>query len=222
MCCCTSSDKKSSGSGPNAATPPGGTKVGCQASDTKIKSGGVSGQVLDVTYEVKDCDCDSLQTIQVVWAAGGPMKVGKMQVKKGSETYDAFVDGGKNSPYVTSTGNPPAHPSKPYYLTSSEVSNQVSYDKSKGTGTIQIYDAPSAVNSWDKVFFETAIVCVNHNKSGKDKILKVFKWGWTGKGTKYQTSDGASAKNSGFEEYDHVSQEFKDVVSNDYPGYSYD
>ncbi|MDQ3684468.1 MAG: hypothetical protein M3430_02540 [Acidobacteriota bacterium] len=170
---------------------------------------------------MKDSDCDSLQTIQIVWATGGPMKVGKMQVKRGSETYDAFVDGGKNSPYVTSTGNPPAHPTNPYYLTSSEVSNQVSYDKSKGTGTIRIYDAPSAVNSWDKVFFETAIVCVNHKKSGKDKILKVFKWGWVGKGTKYQTSDGAGAKSSGFEEYDNVSSEFNDVVKNDYPSYSY-
>src|SRR5690242_13029035 len=96
-------------------TAPGCTTSSCAAPVTQIKTGGVSGQVLDVTYEVDDSDCDSLQAIQVVWANGGPMQVGNMQVKKGTDTYDAFVDGGKNSPYVTVTGNPPAHPSNPYY-----------------------------------------------------------------------------------------------------------
>src|SRR5215203_5105489 len=96
------SAKKQSNTASGCSTTP------CPAPITKIKSGGVSGQVLDVTDEVEDSDCDSLQTIQVVWATGGPMQVGKMQVKRGTETYDAFVDGGKNSPYVTTTGNPPA------------------------------------------------------------------------------------------------------------------
>jgi len=203
------------------ASKPTGTAVQECPHRTKIKSGGVSGQVLDVTYEVEGCQCDSLQCIQIVWATGGPMKVGKMTVTRDGKTYDAFVDGGKNSPYVTESGNSPAHPTKPYYLTASEASGQVSYDKATGKGTIRIYDAPAAVNSWDRVFFETAIVCVNHDKSGKDKILKAFKWGWVDKGKTYQTSPGSAGKTSGFEEYDSVSSEFEAVLKNDYSGYDH-
>lgn len=215
---CNQSDKPSESK--DASKPTDSTTEKCPHKP-KIKSGGISGQVLDVTYEADGCECDSLQCIQIVWATGGPITVGKMKVIRGGETYDAFVDGGKNSPFVTMSGYPPAHSTKPFYLTASEVSNQVSYNKTTKKGTIRIYDAPSAVNSWDKVFFETAIVCVNNEKSGKDKILKAFKWGWIDKGKTYKTSPSVGAKTSGIEEYDGVSSEFKDVVNNDYPGYSY-
>ena len=47
----------------------------------------------------------------------------------------------------------------------------------------------------------TAIVCVNHKKSGKDKILKAFKWGWVDRGKTYKRSPGPGAKTSGIEEY---------------------
>jgi len=186
------------------------------------KSGGITGLTLDVTYEVKDSKCDSLQIIQVFWGTrrSDGIKVGNMEVKANGKKYDAFVDGGKASPFVTMSGNPPAHPTKPYYLTPSEVNNQVNY--SGGKGTIRMYDRPGAVVVHDEAYFETAIICVNHNKSGKDKVLKAFKWGWVKKGKTYQTSPGSGKQSSGLEEYDDVSSEFKAVLKNDYPNYSLD
>ena len=82
----------------NAGKPTESTVEKCPRKAT-VKSGGVSGQVLNITYEIDGCARDSLQCIQVVWARNGPMTVGKLKVRSDGNTYDAFVDGGKNSPY---------------------------------------------------------------------------------------------------------------------------
>jgi hypothetical protein len=201
-------------------TPDAGPVAACpKCCVVKKTSGGISGFTLDVTYSVENCECDSLQIIQVFWGTRRTdgVKVGKMEVTIGGTKYDAFVDGGKNSPFVTMGGNPPAHPTNPYYLTAAEVASQVSYSGDKGT--VRSYDRPGAVVVHDQAYFETAVICINHKKSGKDKVLKAFKWGWINKGTTYQTSWGAGKQSSGLEEYDSVSSEFLAVVKNDYPSY---
>ena len=151
-------------------------------------AGGLSGLKLDVTFSVSGQPATSLQVIQVVWTTRGSKQLGAMTWSENSKTYDAFVDGGNNSPFVTEGGNPPAHPTNPYYLTASEVANEVKF--SKDSGSVHIYDLPTAVAEHDEAYFETAVVAINHNNSGKDKILQAFDWGWTGKGTVPTVSKG--------------------------------
>lgn len=180
-------------------------------------SGGISGHTLDVTYTGSDCsDCDGLQVVQVFWGTRRKdgKQVGTMTVTAHGKTWDTFVDGGKESPYVKWGGNPPAQPGKPYYLTPGEVASQV-----KGC-SVRVYDRPGAIVMHSEGYFETAIVCTNYKKSGKDKVLKVFKWGWKSYGTSYLTSPGSGGKTSGLEEYDDVSPDFVKVVAHDYPSYT--
>jgi hypothetical protein len=188
---------------------------------TEPTTGGLTGLSLDVTFNVSNTPAAGLQAIQTVWCTGGPQKVGKMTIPEGSKTFDAFVDGGKNSPFVTISGNPPAHPTMPYYLTATEVSNQVKF--TKDSGTIQITDVPGAALAWEEVHFETAVVAINYNASGNDKVLKVFDWGFTGKGKKSDVDKGTkiAGKDSGINVKSSVSSRFTSIVKNDYPTYTF-
>lgn len=187
-------------------------------------AGGLSGLTLDVTFSVSDTPASSLQAIQTFCGTRRTdgKQVGTYSWVMGGKTYDAFVDGGKNSPYVTMGGNAAAHPTKPYYLTADEVKKQVSF--TKDAGTIRVYDAPGAVAMHDEAYFETAIVAVDFKGKGKDKILKAFKWGWTGKGTTPTVSKGTeiAGKASGVNVSGSVSPEFKNIVKHDYSSYTYD
>ena len=186
-------------------------------------SGGLAGLTLDVTFSVTSTPADSLQAIQTFMGTrrSDGVQVGTYSWRWHGKTWDAFVDGGKNSPYVTMGGNSPAHPSKPYYLTPGEVASQVVF--STDHGTIRIFDRPGAVALHDEAYFETAVVAVNYRGTGKDKILKAFKWGWTGKGTKSVIGKGTKigGASSGILVRSNVSPEFRNIVRHDYPKYSY-
>jgi hypothetical protein len=187
-------------------------------------AGGLAGLNLDVTFDVSSTPATSLQAIQVFWGTRRTdnLKVGKMSFVENTKTYDAFVDGGINSPYVTLGGNSPAHPTMPYYLTVAEVAKQVKF--SKDAGTIQITDLPGAVALHDEANFETAIVAVAGAGPGKDKLLKAFDWGWTAKGTKPtvdpKTSTEIAGKKSGLNIKDSISARFTSIVKSDYPTYT--
>ena len=199
------------------------TKKG-PAPTTTPTTGGVSGLTLDVTFSASGVPATSLQVIQVFWGTrrSDAKQVGTLTWTENSKTYDGFVDGGKNSPYVTEGGNPPAHATMPYYLTAAEVANQVTF--SKDAGTVRIYDAPGAVALHDEAYFETAVVAINHKASGKDKVLQAFDWGWTGKGTTSTVGKGTqiAGKDSGINVKSSVSSRFESIVKNDYSTYVHD
>jgi hypothetical protein len=185
-------------------------------------AGGLEGINLDITFSVTDTPTTSLQAIQTVMTTRGTdgAQVGTYSWTYKGKTWDAFVDGGKNSPYVTMSGNPPAHPTMPYYLTPAEVIGLVSFTKDHGT--IQITDRVGAAAIHDEAYLETAIVAVNHKGEGKDKFLRAFKWGWTGFGTKAEFGKGTkiAGKASGVQVINAPSPEFKNIVKHDYPTYS--
>jgi hypothetical protein len=184
-------------------------------------AGGLSGLTLDVTFSVSDTPAASLQAIQTFMGTRRTdgVRVGTYSWMLNGKTWDAFVDGGINSPYVTMGGNSPAHPTQPYYLTPAEVSSQVAF--SKDAGTIRVFDAPGAVAMHEEARFETAIVAVNFKGTNKDKVLKAFKWGWTGKGTKPTISKGTEIAGtpSGISVSNTVSAGFVNIVKHDYPKY---
>lgn len=193
-------------------------------SKTKGTSGGLSGLTLDVTFTVSGTPADGLQVIQTFM---GTRRDDKVQVGTYSWIYkkrrwDAFVDGGKNSPFVTMSGEDPAHPTNPYYLTPDEVASMVTWDKDHGT--VRIFDLPGAVALHDAAHFETAIVAVNCKATGRDKVLKVFKWGWTEKGGKPTIKKGTEidGSDSGVRVLSKPSPEWRNIVKHDYPKYRYD
>jgi hypothetical protein len=75
----------------------------------------------------------------------------------------------------------------------------------------------------EEAHFETAIVAVDFKGTKKDKILKVFKWGWLSKGTKPTVSKGTEIAGapSGISVSSSVSSEFKNIVKHDYPKYDF-
>lgn len=184
-------------------------------------SGGLAGLTLDVTFSVSDTPAASLQAIQTFMGTRRTdgLQIGTYSWKTGAQTWDAFVDGGKNSPYVTLGGNAAAHPTEPYYLTPDEVARQVAF--AAKAGTIRIFDAPGAVAMHEEAHFETAVVAVDFKGTKKDKILKAFKWGWLGKGTKPTIGKGTEIDGapSGISVSNDVSPEFRNIVKHDYPKY---
>lgn len=193
-------------------------------STTKATSGGITGITLDVTFGVSRTKCDGLQAVQVWWGSKSTIGVGvgKMKFSEGDTDYEAFVDGGMNSPWVTLSGEAPAHATKPYYLTADEVASQVTWDGENGT--IRVYDQPTAVVHFDAMNFETAIVAVNHDGKGTDKVLKVFTWGWHAQGTdpNNKSGDEIAGKDSGIKSASSVSATWRSIVANDYPDYKYE
>lgn len=192
-------------------------------------TGGVTGLTLDVTYSVTGVEADTLQCVQAWWGSGSTLgqKVGNTSIKLGgflgigTKEYEAFIDGGQYSPWVTLSGNPAAHATQPYYLTAAEHANQVTWDGKNGT--IRIYDLPSASALFEEMFFETAIVAVNADKKGTDKIVRVFTWGNSKQGTvqQHKKGDKIANKRSHLKASDSPSRTFKKILKNDYPTYKY-
>jgi hypothetical protein len=185
--------------------------------------GGLTGLTLDITWNVSGKKAKGLQCIQAWWGSGSTIgqKVGKTGIEISKKKYEAFIDGGQFSPYVTLSGNKPAHPTQPYYLTADEVKSQVKWDGEKGS--IQITDLPSASAYFEEMFFETAIVAIDVDGKGTDEILKVFTWGSTKQGTKTQHEKGdiIDTKESHIVSKDSPSDIFKLILKNDYPDYKY-
>jgi hypothetical protein len=192
-------------------------------SKTEAITGGLEGLKLDITFNVAGEKATTLQCIQAWWGSGSTLgkKVGKTPIKIGKKEYEAFIDGGKFSPYVTMSGMDPAHPTQPYYLTADEHKNQVTWNKD--TGTIRTTDLPSASALFEEMFFETAIVAVDVDGKGTDKILRVFTWGSTKQGTvtQHEKGDKIGEKYSHIESMDSPSSTFKEILKNDYPDYKY-
>jgi hypothetical protein len=197
-------------------------QAGDYKSDTTPTSGGRTGLDLDITFSTTGTPAAGLQIVQTVMTTrdAGP-QVGKMSWNYDGKLWDGFVDGGKNSPYAADTGAP-ADPNKPYYLTAGEVTAGVVWDKDHGT--IRTTDEPTAANAKSEVHFETAVVAIDHDGSGRDKLLKAFKWGWIGKGTHEDFPQGTNVggKPSGLLVRSVVTPEFTNIVRHDYPQYKLD
>lgn len=205
-----------------------GNEIADREFKTKLTGGGISELKLDATFTVTNTPCETLQIIQVFWgtphnALGKEIPIGKYTFTKGKKEYDSFVDGGKNSPHVTLDGKPPSDPDKPYYLTPSEHFENVNYNFSDDSRTIEVYDTPGAVVHYDEAYFETAIVAVNYNETGTDKILKVFKWGWEDEGEDPVHGGGKrlNGKKTGIRLRNSFSSIAEKIIANDYPDYKY-
>jgi hypothetical protein len=208
----------------NTATTAWLRRTGDFKSKTTGTAGGLSGLTLDVTFSVTGTPADGLQVIQTFMGTrrSDAVQVGTYTWKYKGRRWDAFVDGGKNSPFVTMSGEDPAHPTKPYYLTEDEVDNQVTWDTDHGT--VRIFDRPGAVALHDAAHFETAIVAINYKGRGRDKILKVFRWGFTDLGTKPTIKKGETIAgvDSGIQVRSSPTPEWKNIVKHDYPKYKYE
>jgi hypothetical protein len=192
---------------------------------TKIEAikGGVTGLKLDINWTVSGKKAKGIQCVQAWWGSGSKLgkKVGKTGIEIAKKPYEAFIDGGQFSPWVTLSGNKPAHPTQPYYLTADEVKSQVTWDGEKGT--IRIYDLPGASALFEEMFFETAIVAIDVDGKGTDEILQVFTWGSSKQGTKqlHDKGDTIDKQDSHIVASSTPSAIFKEILKNDYPGYKY-
>jgi hypothetical protein len=190
---------------------------------TPTITGGVTGNTHDVRVTFSSCgDChDGLEAIQVAWATGGPATVGKQQTRfpPFAAVYDTFVDGGKVSPGgLTYTGN------HPYYIGRASLPAAYGYSGRGPFGsangcTCNPQDQPTAIYSWDQVFFETAVICLKH-LGGSDKLLNSWSWGFVNKGATQQP-DVYSGGKTGLVHRSTPTAAFLSTLAGDYPGYSY-
>jgi hypothetical protein len=114
----------------------------------------------------------------------------------------SFIDGGINSPYSEIVKG------KPYYNEGGII-----YGKASMSGSVNIYDKPTAQLAFETIVFETAIVAINYNGSGSDKILASFQWGFGNYGQCSNTNSITLSPT--------VSSQFRAILKNDYPNYSY-
>jgi hypothetical protein len=136
-------------------------------------------------------------------------------------TYDSFVDGGANSPGgAVYTGN------HPYYIGRADLPASYGYQSSQNSAgsvsgcTVNPVDTPGAATLHQDAYFETAFVCLNHQSTGKDKLLESFSWGFTGLGTTFQATPTLAAGGS-YVTHNSPTAKFEDTLSADYPGYSH-
>ena len=190
---------------------------------TEAIKGGLTGLELDISFNVSGKKAAGIQAVQAWWGSGSTLGqgVGKTGIEINKKRYEAFIDGGQFSPWVTLSGEKPAHPTQPYYLTADEVKSQVTWDGEKGS--IRVYDLPSASALFEEMFFETAIVAVDVDGKGTDEILQVFTWGSSKQGTKqlHDKGDKIDRKDSHIVSSSTPSATFKQILKNDYPGYKY-
>ena len=223
-----------------ARDPDGGDRsgqpgLGRYKSDTTATAGGVGlgldRHELDVTFTVSNTPAAGLQAIQtfmgtrlndpLTGAHGGGKRVGTYTWKTGGVNWDAFVDGGKNSPFVDLAGHVAYEDDKtrPYFLSKDQVAARV--DWRGDNGTIKVIDHPDAVSGHDEAHFETAVIAIGAGSDHSDKVLKVFKWGWTEQGDQpvFEKGTKIAGKDSGIQVMDGVSPEFKNILKHDYPSY---
>lgn len=112
------------------------------------------------------------------------IQLGMNQVKIGETSYDAFVDGGKFSPWATGDlgggANGPAHSTNPYYNTASDLADPsfASLTWNGTSGFITARDEPTIVGYYPVSRFGTSIVATNWLNTGQDLFLGSFTWGY--------------------------------------------
>ena len=153
--------------------------------------GGLKNGKLDAHFLIEGVSADGLQVIQTV-AGSNPRFKTKLR--------GSFVDGGLHSPWGGVV------PGKPYYNEGGIV-----YNSKSMSGSVDIYDAPLAQLNFKTLSFETAIIAINYNGTGSDKVLASFQWGFTNYGT--PTTNVISLQ-------PNVSAQFLSILKNDYPNYS--
>jgi len=168
-----------------------------------------------------DCD-DGLEAIQVAWATGGPSRVGTQRTyfPPFAAEYDAFVDGGRNSPGgATYTGD------HPYYIGRPDLPASYGWVPAQGSaGSVtgcraNPQDTPTAALAWDRAFFETSIVCLKQ-KGGNDRLLNSFSWGFVNFGTVFQP-DIWSGGTRTIQTHSTPTPNFIQILRADYPAYSF-
>lgn len=190
-------------------------------------SGSVSGLTMNATATYSNCsDCsDGLEAIQVFWGTRRTdgVQVGTHQttLPSSAHTFDSFVDGGRNSP-----GGAVYSGDHPYYVGRADLPASYGYNPAQGSAgsysgcVLNISDTPGAATLHDEAYFETAIVCLNYQGRGTDKMLESFKWGFINLGTTNKPSP-SSPNSSNLETHASASAKHEETLSADYPGYSH-
>jgi hypothetical protein len=168
---------------------------------------------IDIPFTAPHCeDCSALQVIQVTWMTPNeamlPDRIGTLTLGPfpGFEQFGEFhacVDAGRNSPRVRWAGRPPSHPFRPYYYSPRSL-------RAETNGcSIRIFDQPNAVVNSLVAMFEAAVLCVNYEGSGRDRVVRAWTYSYGGHGVVH-TPPQEQAK---------VSEIFKEIVAHDYPDY---
>ncbi len=178
--------------GPNYwASLNGGVDLTQDDYEVGLIGGGLINGKLDAHFLIEGVKADGLQVIQTV-AGSNPRFKTKLR--------GSFVDGGLHSPWGGVVSG------KPYYNEGGIV-----YNSKSMSGSVDIYDAPLAQLNFKTLSFETAIIAINYNGTGSDKVLASFQWGFTNYGT--PTTNVISLQ-------PNVSAQFLSILKNDYPNYS--
>ncbi|MFL5766188.1 MAG: DUF4157 domain-containing protein [Bacteroidia bacterium] len=155
------------------------SKVNGQIKSFKIKNGFMSADIL-----VSGVKAKCLKEIQVCYFTPTTGKPGGKEITVGAKKYQGFVDGGRNCPDVTIAGGEVGDATRPYLYGPSMTAAKAAYEK-KWTGTsgnTVMTDAPQAVIDYSEFYFETYVVASEYNGTKNDKVLAMFKWGFTGNG----------------------------------------
>jgi hypothetical protein len=115
----------------------------------------------------------------------------------------ACVDAGRLSPRVLLRGKPAAHPWRPYFYAPRSLLNEMH------ACAITLYDQPNAVVHSAIAFLEAAVICLNHEESGRDKVLRDWIYSYAGWGAVHAPPQERST----------VTEAFKAIVEHDYPDY---
>ena len=157
--------------------------------------------------EICNQQCGALQIIQATH--GSPNR--HHQVGRELNGLWVAVDAGVHSPWHLYAGKPVGHPNRPYFY--SPRRHRTECDGAR----ILLYDSPGAVIAHSELYFEAAVVCIQHHGQPVDHVLKVLRYGWREYG---RTPRPAPTSPDG----DPVEQEgtsgtFKEIVAFDYPQY---
>ncbi len=168
---------------------------------------------IDIPFTAAGCeDCSSLQVIQVIYATPneimlpnriGTLTLGPIPGYEQLGVFHACVDAGRFSPRVVWRGKPPGHPFRPYYYSPRSL-------RAETDGcNIRVFDRPNAVVGSQVAMFEVAVLCLNEDGRGRDRVLRA----WT-----YSYAAGGAAHVPP-QEHDGVTEIFKEIVEHDYPDY---
>ena len=184
--------------------------------------------LLSISFAVADCDkrCSQLQVVQVFYGSGRqqvfPPGVRVHAFDVGTGPFEGFVDRSPSSPAVVMHDQAPGHKTKPYYYGPRELRRNASGCH------ITVYDQPLAVQLYRDAYFETAIVCVDLDHTGADRILKILRWGWSGNpgqpaSKSFWPSAGAQAPPADRQpvQAEAPGREFRNVLRYFYPDYEF-
>lgn len=181
---------------------------------------------MDAGIIIENVVAESYQIIQTARMTRGIH--GKQNGCTKSGEFDAFVDGGRCSPGVvrgTIDGGEfrkqqEAVKGKPYFLRSTDIQTTIDkggdFDGKDGNGLIVLYDGQSAAISHESIVFRSYIIAVNYNKTSKDRVLGLIKWGFGNYGQSPSISN-SNLKIVAQNVYDDVD---KQIILADYPDYN--